>query len=280
MVSTRVSSRKSAVIKYTVTTILLLLMIFPYIYMILNSFAAWDQVDQKLIPTKYTLDSWKWLLFNTDKTAADAPWLLSFRNTFIVATCSTALMMLSSVMIGYALAKIDFKGKKIINNMILFQMFFPGVILLVPQFLMITKMGGIDTFAGMILPTCVSLWAVFMYTNFFKTIPQTLIESAKLDGASEFKILVSIVIPMSKNITTVIFLFLYTNRWTELLWDMIVSKSNRTITLNVLISQMFGPYGAYPGPMYAASIILSLPLIILFLCLSKRFKDGMQFSLK
>lgn len=273
-------TKKNATLKYIVTTAFLLLMIFPYIYMILNSFAAWDQVDQKLIPTKYTLDSWKWLFFNTNSSAADAPWLLAFRNTFIVATCSTVLMMISSVMIGYALAKIEFRGKRFINNMILFQMFFPGVILLIPQFMMITKIGGIDTFSAMILPTCVSLWAVFMYTNFFKTIPNTLIESAKLDGASDLRILFSVVLPMSKNITTVIFLFLYTNRWTELLWDMIITKSNRTITLNVLISQMFGPYGAYPGPMYAASIILSLPLIILFLCLSKRFKDGMQFSLK
>lgn len=280
MDSNSIKSYKFAKLKYTITTIFLLIMIFPYVYMVLNSFAAWDQVDQRLIPTKYTLDSWKWLFFNTDSSAADAPWLLAFRNTFIVATCSTALMMISSVMIGYALAKIDFRGKKIINNIIMFQMFFPGVILLVPQFLMITKLGGIDTFAGMILPTCVSLWAVFMYTNFFKTVPKTLIESAKLDGASDLRILMSIVLPMSKNITTVIFLFLYTNRWTELLWDMIITKSNKTITLNVLISQMFGPYGAYPGPMYAASFILSLPLIVLFLCLSKRFKDGMQFSLK
>ncbi|CCQ20256.1 Probable ABC transporter permease protein PH1216 [Listeria monocytogenes N53-1] len=100
-----------------------------------------------------------------------------------------------------------------------------------------------------------------MYTNFFKAIPDTLIEAAKLDGASDLKILFRVVLPMSKSITTVIFLFLFTDRWTNLLWDMLVTKSDGTVTLNVLISQMFGPYATYPGPMYAASVLLTLPLI-------------------
>ena len=159
-------------------------------------------------------------------------------------------------------------------------MFFPAIILLIPQFLMVTKMGYLDTYAGMIVPTAISLWAIFMYTNFFKAIPDTLIEAAKLDGATDFQILYKVVLPMSKSISTVIFLFLYTDRWTNLLWDMIVTKSDSTVTLNVLISQMFGPYGTYPGPMYAASVLLTLPLIILFLIFSKKFQDGMQFTLK
>lgn len=119
-----------------------------------------------------------------------------------------------------------------------------------------------------------------MYTNFFKAIPDTLIEAAKLDGASDLKILFRVVLPMSKSITTVIFLFLFTDRWTNLLWDMLVTKSDGTVTLNVLISQMFGPYATYPGPMYAASVLLTLPLIILFLFFSKKFQEGMQFTLK
>ncbi|MBC1836687.1 carbohydrate ABC transporter permease, partial [Listeria seeligeri] len=198
----------------------------------------------------------------------------------IVSTIATGLMLLFGLMVGYALAKVDFKGKKIVNNAILFQMFFPAIILLIPQFLMITDFGLLDTYAGMIIPTMLSLWAVFMYTNFFKAIPDTLIEAAKLDGASDLKILFRVVLPMSKSITTVIFLFLFTDRWTNLLWDMLVTKSDGTVTLNVLISQMFGPYATYPGPMYAASVLLTLPLIILFLFFSKKFQEGMQFTLK
>ncbi len=262
-----------------VTTILAMIMIFPYIYLVLNSFATWDQVNKQLIPTNYTLRSWQWL-FGNSTTSSSVDWLGAFKNTFIVATVATVLMLLFGVIVAYALAKINFKGRKIVNNMIIFQMFFPTIILLVPQFLMVANVGLMDTYTGMIAPTVMSLWAVFMYSNFFKAIPDTLIESAKLDGANDLTILFKIVLPMSKSITTVIFLFLYTDRWTTLLWDMIVSKSDKTITLNVLISQMFSQYASYPGPMYAASVLLTLPLIVLFLLFSKKFQEGMQFTLK
>ncbi|MBL1229494.1 carbohydrate ABC transporter permease [Enterococcus sp. BWB1-3] len=272
-------TKRQTVLLYLVTTIVMLIMTFPFIYLVMHSFASWDQVDRKVIPGSFSLRSWTWL-FGGSATSANVPWLGAFVNTIIVATIATFLMLMFALMVSYALAKIDFKGKKFVNNFILFQMFFPAIILLIPQFLMITKVGLLDSYAGMIIPTAISLWAIFMYTNFFKAIPDTLIEAAKLDGATEMQILFRIVLPMSKSITTVIFLFLYTDRWTNLLWDMIVSKSDGTVTLNVLISQMFGPYGTYPGPMYAASVLLTLPLIILFLIFSKRFQDGMQFTLK
>ncbi|WP_271004069.1 carbohydrate ABC transporter permease [Listeria seeligeri] len=273
------NSKAGKIVRYVLTTLLMLIMIYPFIYLVLNSFAAWDQVDKKLIPTEFTMRSWDWL-FGNSVVAAPAPWIHAFINTIIVSTIATGLMLLFGLMVGYALAKVDFKGKRLVNNAILFQMFFPAIILLIPQFLMITDLGMLDTYAGMIIPTMLSLWAVFMYTNFFKAIPDTLIEAAKLDGASDLKILFRVVLPMSKSITTVIFLFLFTDRWTNLLWDMLVTKSDSTVTLNVLISQMFGPYATYPGPMYAASVLLTLPLIILFLFFSKKFQEGMQFTLK
>ncbi|PZG35695.1 sugar ABC transporter permease [Listeria ivanovii] len=273
------NSKAGKIVRYILTTLLMLVMIYPFIYLVLNSFAAWNQVDKKLIPTEFTMRSWDWL-FGNSVVAAPAPWIHAFINTIIVSTIATGLMLLFGLMVGYALAKVDFKGKRLVNNAILFQMFFPAIILLIPQFLMITDMGLLDTYAGMIIPTMLSLWAVFMYTNFFKAIPDTLIEAAKLDGASDLKILFRVVLPMSKSITTVIFLFLFTDRWTNLLWDMLVTKSDSTVTLNVLISQMFGPYATYPGPMYAASVLLTLPLIILFLFFSRKFQEGMQFTLK
>lgn len=272
-------SKGSLVLRYGFTTAVMLIMIFPFIYLVMHSFADWDQVDRQIIPSSFSLRSWTWL-FGDSSISANAPWLGAFINTIIVATIATFLMLAFALMVAYALAKIEFKGKKMVNNFILFQMFFPAIILLIPQFLMVTKVGLLDSYAGMIIPTALSLWAIFMYTNFFKAIPDTLIEAAKLDGANDLTILFKIVLPMSRSITTVIFLFLYTDRWTNLLWDMIVSKSDETVTLNVLISQMFGPYATYPGPMYAASVVLTLPLIVLFLLFSKQFQKGMQFTLK
>jgi multiple sugar transport system permease protein len=265
--------------RYLIAVILLLIMIFPYLYMVLSSFASWDQVDKKMFPTHFTLKSYQWLL-GGGQSVIPRPWIHAFFNSFVVSAASTLFMMITGVMVAYALAKIPFKGRNTINNIILFQMFFPAIILLIPTFLVIQKVGMYNSYWGMILPKAVSLWAVFMYTNFFRAIPDTFIEAAKLDGASELQIMFKVVMPMSKSITTVIFLFLFMERWTELLWDMLVAKSDNMLTLNVLLSQMFGPYGGYPGPMYAASVLLTLPIIIIFLIFSKKFQEGMQFTLK
>ncbi|KAF0819679.1 Sugar ABC transporter, permease protein precursor [Bacillus sp. ZZV12-4809] len=273
------TKKKGLFFRYLFAVTLLLIMIYPYIYMVLNSFAEWDLVDKKFFPTEFTLKSYEWLL-GGGEAVIPRPWINAFFNSFIVSAGSTLLMMVSAVMVSYALAKIPFKGRETVNNFILFQMFFPAIILLIPTFLVIQKVGMYDSYWGMILPKAMSLWAVFMYTNFFRAIPDTFIEAAKLDGASDWQIMFKIVLPMSKSITTVIFLFLFMERWTELLWDMIVVNSDNMLTLNVLLSQMFGPYGGYPGPMYAASVLLTLPIIIIFLLFAKKFQEGMQFTLK
>lgn len=273
------AKKKGVWLRYLLAVVLLLVMIFPYIYMVLNSFADWDQVDKKLIPTQFSLKSYEWLL-GGGEAVIPRPWISAFFNSFLVSAGSTFLMMVTGVMVAYALAKIPFKGRDTVNNVILFQMFFPAIILLIPTFLVIQRLGMYDSYWGMILPKALSLWAVFMYTNFFKAIPDTFIEAAKLDGASELQIMFKIVLPMSKSITSVIFLFLFMERWTELLWDMLVAKSDSMLTLNVLLSQMFGPYGGYPGPMYAASVLLTMPIIIIFLLFAKKFQEGMQFTLK
>lgn len=214
------------------------------------------------------------------ETGIPRPWLHAFLNSVMVSLASTVLMMIFGVMVAYALSKLNFFGRNAINNFVLFHMFFPAIILLIPTFLIIQRVGLYDSYLGLILPKAVSLWAIFMYTNFFKAVPTVFIEAARLDGASDLKIMYKIMLPMSKSITTVIFLFLLMERWTELLWDMIVVKSDRMLTLNVLISQMFGPYGSYPGPLYAASTLLTLPIIMMFIIFGKKFQEGMQFSLK
>ncbi|ASA26087.1 carbohydrate ABC transporter permease [Paenibacillus donghaensis] len=279
MVGSKNNKRTRLVILYSLASILLLVMVYPYLYMVLNSFADWKQVDKKLIPTSYTLQSYSWL-FTGGESGIARPWLGAFFNSVIVSLASTALMMLFAVMVAYALSKLKFRGRDTVNNFILFHMFFPSIILLIPSFLIIQKLGWYDTYWALIIPKGMSLWAIFMYTNFFKAVPTVFIEAAKLDGAKDFQILYRVMIPMSKSITSVIFLFLLMERWTELLWDMIMVQNDNMLTLNVLLSQMFGPYATYPGPLYAGSVLLSLPIIILFIIFGKNFQQGMQVSLK
>jgi len=265
--------------KYLIIIIGISIAVFPYIYMVLQSLTPWNEVDRKIIPTILTLRSYNWLLVGSEIAVAK-PWLRALINSVIVTTSSTFLMVLSAAIVGYALSKLVFRGRNTIYNFILFQMFYPAIILLVPTFLIVKSLGMYNSYLGMIIPKAMSIWAIFMYTNFFRSVPQEVIDSARVDGASELRIIFRIALPMSRSITMVIALFLFMARWQELLWDIIVVKDYGLMTLNVLIATMKGPYNVYPGPMYAASVLLTFPILILFIVLSKDFAKGIKLVFK
>lgn len=277
-------NRKSIVRKlkttllYGIATIGLFLSVAPFIYLIIQSLAPMAEVDRVLMPSRLTLHSYEWLFLGI---GARKPWLQAFLNSIIVAGSTTFMAILAGTMVGYALSRLEFKGRKVINNFLLFHMFYPGIILLVPTFLLIVSMGLYNTYLGMIIPKVVNLWAIFMYSGFFLSIPEEMIEAARLDGASEFKIIFRIMVPLSMPITTVIGLLVFLRRWSELLWDVVIVTSHDKMTLNVLLALMStGEYVDFPGPMYAASFILTVPLLILFIIFGKRFTQGISLTLK
>lgn len=261
---------------YLVATCVLLVMVSPYLYMLLQSLAPWREVDRVLFPSSFGLQSYRWLLAGGVSTLP-RPWLRAWGNSALVATVVTLSRVIVGALVGYALAVLSFRGRRVIQNFILFHMFYPGIILLVPTFLLIRTLGLYDTYWAMILPGLVSTWAIFMYANFFRSIPQEVVEAARMDGAGELRIIFQIMIPLARPVTAIVFLFLFMERWIELLWDMIVIRDPTKQTLNVLLATMFGPYGGYQGPLYAAGVLLTFPIIILFLIFSRRFVKGVSF---
>lgn len=264
---------------YLIATALLALMVLPYVYLMLQSLAPWNQVDRVAIPSSLTMRSYIWLLAGGEASAPQ-PWVRAFMNSVSITLVSTFLQVTLGAVVGYSLSILRFRGATMVYSLIMFQMFYPGIILLVPTFLLIQWMGIYNTFWAMLLPSSVSLFAIFMFTNFFQTIPAEMIEAARLDGANDMTILLWIVLPMAQSITMVVSFFLFVDRWTTLLWDLLVVKDPELQTLNVLITTMFGPYGTYPGPLYASGVLLTLPLIILFLVFSRSFVSGVQLVLK
>ena len=251
--------------------------VFPFLYLILQSLAPWDQVDKRVVPSSFTLRSYSYLFF--DAGARD-PWLGALLNSFIVTLISVVLMVVFAGLVGYALSLIPFRGRAFINNVILFHMFFPAIILLVPTFLIVRYAGLYNTYAGMIIPTAMSVWAIFMYTSFFKSVSSEMIEAARIDGASEIALIWRIIVPVSLPITAVITLFLFMDRWGQLLWDLMVVSDRSKMTLSVLLASLSGSYAPYPGPIYAASTLLTLPVLIVFWLFRKQFTAGIAFVFK
>ncbi|MGQ9700192.1 MAG: carbohydrate ABC transporter permease [Candidatus Bipolaricaulaceae bacterium] len=260
---------------YTTATLVLTVMILPYLYMLVQSLAPWSEVDRVFVPSSLGLHSYTWLLAG-GAASFPRPWLRALGNSALVATVVTLSRVILGALVGYALAALSFRGRRIIQNFILFHMFYPGIILLVPTFLLIRALGLYDTYAAMILPGLVSTWAIFMYANFFRTVPKEVVEAARMDGAGELRVVFQIMIPIARPVTAIVFLFLFMERWIELLWDLIVVRDPAKQTLNVLLATMFGPYGGYQGPLYAAGVLLTFPVILLFLIFSRRFVQGVS----
>lgn len=260
-----------------VTLILLAISLFPFYYMVVQSLQPWDMVDKTLAPTSLTLRSYEYLIGKGGATNS-LMWIRALLNSLLVSLPTAVISVAIGLAMGYTLSKLGFRGEKFIMDSLLFQMFFPTIILLVPRYMIAKSLA--NTYAGMIIPMCISIWAIFMYINYFKTVPGAVFEAARIDGAGDLRILWSIALPVTKSVSTIVFLSIFMQRWSELMWDMLISPDIKMQTLNVLISTQFKPMGAFPGPMYAASVILTLPIIILFLCFSKYFKEGISFMLK
>ena len=272
--------KKLSVKTYVITAVTLTLLaisLFPYYYMVLQSFTFWDQVDKVMVPHGFTLRSYEYLIGKGGATNS-MMWVRALINSFLVAFPTAVISVIIGLCNGYSVCKLKFKGERFIMDSLLFQMFFPTIILLVPRYMIAKPMA--NTYGGMIIPMCISIWAIFMYINYFKTLPNEVFEAAKIDGAGELRIIFYIAFPITKSVTTIVFLSIFMQRWSELMWDMLIAPNIQMQTLNVLISTQFKPMGAFPGPMYAASVILTMPIIILFLCFSKYFKEGISFMLK
>lgn len=269
---------RTQIISGILILVLLVISLFPFYYMVLQSLQPWDQVDKSIVPQGISFRSYAYLLDNGG-SGNSTMWIRALVNSLMVSLPTAVISVVIGLLMGFAMIKIKkFHGQKFVMNTLLFQMFFPGIILLVPKFMISKSLA--NTYSGMILPMAVSTWAIFMYINYFRTLPDAVFEAAQIDGAGPLRIIQKIAFPATKSVTVIVFLSIFMQRWSELMWDMLISPDINMQTLNVLISNQFKPMGNYPGPMYAASVILTLPIIVLFLIFSKYFKEGISFMLK
>lgn len=272
------TKKRNQMIAGIFTVILLIISLFPFYYMVLQSLTPWKEVNKHVVPAGITMRSYAYLM-NTGGTSNQYMWIRALLNSLTVSAPTAVISVACGLFIGYTITKLrKFKGKKFIMDTLLFQMFFPAVILLVPKFMIAKNMA--NTYAGMIIPMAISIWAVFMYVNYFRTLPDEIFEAAEIDGAGPVRLMWNFALPLTKSVSIIVFLSIFMQRWSELMWDMLISPDIKMQTLNVMISTQFQPMGNYPGAMYAASVILTLPIIIMFLAFSKYFKEGISFMLK
>lgn len=199
-----------------------------------------------------------------------------FLNSFIIASAVTLISLLFNSMAGYAFAKFRFPGKDRLFRLLLSGMVVPAQVTMLPLFLMLKTFGLVNTYAGAIVPGLASIFGIFLIRQFAGSIPDSLIEAARIDGASDFKIYRSVVLPLCRPILSTLALFTFMGTWNDFMWPLIIMTDDARYTLPVAIANLKGEHLLDLELMMAGSVVTILPVLILFLAFQRHYIRGIM----
>ena len=199
-------------------------------------------------------------------------------NSFIYSFGVTAVVLVASTTGGYAFARLKFPGREKLFSVYVATLLVPAAVTVIPLFLLATKLHIYNTYLGLIFPVSFSAFGTFFMRQFFRTLPEELRDSARMDGASEFWIFSRIMLPLVRAGVAVLAVFTFVAFWGDFLWPLIVTQSPSLYTLNLGLSEFQSEYGGYWSYMMAGCVLTVLPAIILVIILQKYLVKGLAFS--
>lgn len=200
-----------------------------------------------------------------------------FLNSFIYSAVSVVIILLTAAMAGYALARKRFPGRNVLFWSIVATLMVPMEATLIPLFILIARMGGVDTLWGLIIPTLANSQAIFLMRQFIKELPDEIFDAARIDGASEWRTFVQIVLPLIRPILATLGIFVFLWHWNDLLWPLVVGQSDAARTLTVGLATL-NTEAASTSSIMAAALISVIPCIIVFVVLQKYIVNSIVAS--
>ncbi len=267
----------SRVLFWVVMVLLSLVFIGPLAWMLLTAFKSGVEsrtVPPTFLPSDPSLDAFRTLFFGDDAS----PVLLWAANSFIAATAHAALVIVVASMAGYALARMEFPFKKLLFGLIISTLFVPGFIFLMPNFLMLNRLGWLDTLWSLIVPGAAGAFGVFFMRQFFIALPLELEESARIDGAGPFRIFRSIVLPNARPALVTLGVLSFLANWNDFIWPIYVLFSPERLTLPVGLSKLQGAYTTDYPVIMAGAAIASVPVLILYVFVQRYVIEGAASS--
>lgn len=256
---------------YVVLTLLLILVITPFVWMVLGSFKTQTELLQSpptWLPEVWTLDNYQRLF---DRLAFSR----YFTNSTIVAIVVTVGNLLFSSMLGYALAHLRYPGKNVIFGAVLGTLMVPGLVLFIPQFVLIVNMGLANTLPALILPFLVQPFGVFLMRQFFLGLPGELKEAGRIDGVGEVGIFFRIYMPLAVPAFATLGILTFLGSWNNFLWPLVVATTERTYTLPVALALVStGQNQTDYGLLMAGATIVVTPILLIFLLFQRLFIEG------
>ena len=262
---------------YVVVVATSLVMIGPLYWMFGTSFKP--SADIFASPPKWIPDPWT--LGNYRDVFTLLPFDRFFVNSVIVAVSIVSLNIVFDTMAAYAFAKLKFPGRDVIFFLLLITLMIPFQVNLIPLYRMMVFLHrinphlGIDTYSGLIAPSMIQVFGIFLMRQFFQSIPDEVLESARCDGASEFRIIRSIVIPLALPGIATLAIFTFLSAWNDFLWPLLVISSDQMRTLPVGVALLARKNTINWGDTMAGTALASVPMIVVFLVLQRRFIEGL-----
>ncbi len=202
----------------------------------------------------------------------------NFLNSFILSVSVTLISLFFNSMAGYAFAKYRFKGKNQLFKFLLSSMIIPAQVTMLPLFLMLKSVGLINTYMAIIIPGMANIFGIFMIRQYALSIPDSLLEAARIDGAGDFQIYYTIILPLCMPILITLAIFTFLGTWNDFLWPLIALTDNSMYTLPVALANLMGEHSKDPELMMAGSVITVIPVIIVFLSLQRYYIKGIMMG--
>ena len=268
--SAKLNDKTSTILLTGALVIIALLYLFPLLWFVLSSFKPGAELFSyplNVIPENPTvqnyLEAWQTLDFVT-----------YFGNTLKSAVITTVLTVIASATCGYAFAKYDAKWLRFFFVCIIATTMLPTEVIMNPVFTVIRSLGLYDSLAGIIIPSINTATGIFMFRTFFVSVPDDLIESARIDGASDGRIFMSIMLPIAKPIIMTLSIFSFQWRWNDYIWPLIVLNDPKKYTFQVAIRSLVGAENINWTVLIAASVISIIPLLLVFIVFQRYILDS------
>lgn len=253
---------------YAVLLVAVAATILPFVWMVLSSFKSQGEILRN--PTGFWPADPGW--GNYARWFSDFHIQKFFLNSLIVAVATVLGNLLFCSMVAYALAKLEFPGKRLLFTLVMVTLMVPGVVTFVPLFVTISKLGLVDTYPALFLPFLTSPLGVFLMRQFMLGIPNSLLEAARIDGAGEVRTFVSVVMPLCGPPLATLGIFTFLGSWNNFLWPLVAAQSEDKYTLPVALSlYSTGQDATDYGLLLAGSVLVVGPIVLLFVCLQRFF---------
>lgn len=252
-----------------------LCMIGPFIWMIICSFKTGTEI-MRLPPTFFpqnpTVQNYVYIWTNL-------PFARYFINSVIVSSASTAVVLFTSSLAGFVFAKFEFFWKEKIFISILSSMMIPFAVVMLPLFVLVTKLNWIDTYQGLIVPTFISAFGIFLMRQFIDGIPDALIDAARIDGASNWWIYTQVILPLSTSALAALTIFHFMWTWNTILWPLIVTQTYQMRVLSLGIAQLSQElYATRYDLVITGAAIASIPIVIIYFFAQRHFVRGLALT--